>query len=128
MKVLDPGHDYTLANYDGEAFELDQRIVFMKRHGEGFPGNLGTNSGTNCQEVIRVLIDRVKYLDNQIHSDKNDIVLECLRAALTCFEIRAAERHGIDRTQVVLPACLPEEIQTCKVCGHWENITCMGHK
>jgi hypothetical protein len=54
--VIDPGHEYELASLDGEKAV---RLTFVKRIGARYPGNKGPSySGTNCQEVLRVLIDR----------------------------------------------------------------------
>lgn len=118
MKVIDPGHEYLLESYDGEQ---ENRLVFMKREGEGYPFNVGHYAGTNCQEVIRVLIDRVKYLQQQIPCDENVSVIAALRQVLLSFETRAAQRHGR-----VFPCDVRFEIEdrpTCKGCGH---IDCEG--
>lgn len=115
MDVLDAGHRYGLTIYDDmDAFP--QQIVFMKREGEGYPGNVGHYPGTNCQEVLRALIDRVKYLENQISHPCNDIILRCLREALIAFEIRAAMRHG--RTLQQTCGLYIEEEPHCPKCGH----------
>jgi hypothetical protein len=90
MDILDPGHDYEINNYDGSG---KQRITFLKREGEGYPGNIGHYPGTNCQEVLRVLIDRIEYLDNQIPCNENKLILDNLKSAYWQFEKRAAERH-----------------------------------
>lgn len=113
MKVIDPGHKYELDSYDGGE---SVRLTFVKREGEGYPFNAGHYSGTNCQEVIRALIDRVKYLQSQIHCDENIFVIDYLRRALWQFEIRAAQRHGRR-----LPDFYLNEIEsqpTCAGCGH----------
>lgn len=115
MKVIDPGHKYALHTYDGGPAALDQELVFMKRQGKTYPGNVGNGPGTNCQELIRVLIDRVQYLDRQIQCEENKLIIVHLRAALLAFESRAAERH--DRELGDLPAEI-ETIAACNKCGH----------
>lgn len=112
MRVLDPGHRYLLNIYDGEGM---QPLRFMKREGEKFPGNIGHYSGTNCQEVLRALIDRVKYLDNQVPCLENDRILECLREVLFQFESRAARRHKRDFPTKYRRI---EEQPHCRKCGH----------
>ena len=62
MKVIDPGHKYELAHLDGNGHEV---LTFVKREGDGYPGNIDHHAGTNLQEVFRAALDRVKYLDNQ---------------------------------------------------------------
>lgn len=121
MKEVDPGHEYLLDSYDGEQVN---RLVFMKREGEGYPFNVGHHPGTNCQEVIRALIARVKYLQKQIPCDENYGLLTHLRGALFCLEYRAARRHG---RILHIPSEQPLEVEdysTCDGCGH---IQCKGN-
>lgn len=118
MRSLDPGHVYEVDCLD---VGTPQTITFVKREGPGYPFNVGHHAGTNCQEVIRVLIDRVKYLQRQIACSENELVIDHLRAALRLFEERAAFRHKRD-----LPP-IPIEIElmpTCTECGH---IGCDAH-
>lgn len=122
MREIDPGHEYLLDSYDGGE---SVRLVFMKREGESYPFNVGHHPGTNCQEVLRALIARVKYLNRQIPSPYNWMVLCSLRMALLRFEQRAAVRHG--RTE--LPNYSAEDVEielmpTCRGCGH---IGCEGN-
>lgn len=125
MKVLDEGHDYLLENYDGSG---TQRLTFMKREGPGYPFNVGYYPGTNCQEVLRVLLNREKYLNKQIPCDDNLRIIAHLRRSFLEFERRGAIRHGdielyplqlwdVDDVPV-------ENIPHCQVCGH---IRCFGH-
>jgi hypothetical protein len=118
MKVIDPGHEYLLDSYDGSQ---ENRLVFMKREGDGYPFNVGHHAGTNCQEVIRALIDRIKYLDKQIPCQENQGAITHLRCALFCFEYRAAKRHGrvLDLPSETYQPDM-EEIPTCPTCGHIE--------
>lgn len=114
MKVQEEGHSYRLAVYDGEGV---QELIFMKREGEKFPLNRGNHPGTNCQEVIRALINRVQYLQRQIPCAENLIILNSLRTALFAFESRAARRHGR------LLQTREEHIEIykpCTICGHIE--------
>lgn len=117
MKILDIGHIYELSSYDGEIY---QTLQFMKREGSNYPYNTSSYPGTNCQEVIKVLIDRTKYLDLQKPAPENQIILNGLRNALLGFELRAARRH--ERAPlIVFPI---EAMQSCIICGH---INCGGH-
>lgn len=119
MECVDPGHEYLLDEYDGY-HERGMRLIFVKREGEGYPLNVGHHPGTNCQEVLRALIERVKYLQKQIRCDENAVILRKLRDALWQFEIRAAQRHG--RTLPEMSGGI-ETLPTCKGCGH---IGCNG--
>ena len=124
MQVIDAGHEYELQSYDGEQVN---RLVFMKREGEGYPFNVGHHAGTNCQEVLRALIDRVKYLQKQIPCEENERILGYLRSALWQFEKRAALRHGRDSvfpwSHLYQPIPI-EDQPTCKACGH---VGCLAH-
>lgn len=135
MKVIDPGHIYELAWLDGLPYLLttgdsltdktayqqgSNTLVFVKREGDKFPGNIGHHAGTNIQEVLRALMDRLKYLDNQIHDERNNVCIEYLRRTIWLLEDRAAERHGREFDY------FPNNIElepTCNKCGH---IGCMG--
>lgn len=114
MRVIDEGHHYELDVFDqdGGARCL---LRFMKRVGDGYPYNMQpTYPGTNCQEVIRALIDRVKWLHKQIPHPQNGVILDALRAALVAFEVRAAERHG---RELLITRTIEFE-PSCKRCGH----------
>lgn len=127
MQVIDPGHVYTVRNYDVEdrtGFEeIVQEITFMKREGEGYPGNEGHHPGTNCQELLRVLIDRVIYLDNQIPCHQDTEIVGLLNRILYMFEQRAAQRHG-RRVTVYIGDTSFYKVPACPVCGH---IQCQEH-
>ncbi len=127
MKVIDSGHKYLLEVYDGDGTETIA-ITFMKREGPGYPSNVGHYSGTNCQELLRVFIDRVKYLNKQIPCADNQRILEHTRRAFLEFERRGAMRHGdteLEPLQLWDVEDVPVElIPHCRVCGH---IRCFGH-
>lgn len=76
MKVLDQGHKYQLDTLDGKEPEI---LTFVKREGDKYPGNVGSYSGTTTQEVLRVLIDRTKYVDKQIPARENGLIIVCLQ-------------------------------------------------
>lgn len=123
MKVIDPGHTYALDVLDGESSTEPEILRFVKREGEGYPGNVGHHPGTNMQEVIRALIDRVKYLNAQIPDwQRNRNVLDHLRQAIYYLEHRAAERHGRPPLEVWQMYSI-EHYPTCAKCGH---IGCEG--
>ena len=137
MKVIDPGHVYELDWLDGiphprTLLEIIRQnpnlnpacsIIFVKREGDNYPGNIGHHPGTNIQEVLRALIDRTKYLQQQIPDPRNEMVIESLRRALWALEDRAATRHGrfLSRRKWPYPV---EEEPTCLRCGH---IECSGN-
>jgi hypothetical protein len=119
MKIVDAGHEYLVPNYDGEG---EQQITFLKRIGDGYPGNTGEpHPGTNCQELIRVLINRVQYLEGQIRCEDNGRIVYHLRRALLEFERRATMRHGSDEMyplQLWDEDAPVEDMPVCELCGH----------
>lgn len=94
MQILDPGHSYLLLNLDKTIWEENQHLRFVKREGSNFPGNKGKHSGTTIQEVLRALIDRVKYLNSQTQHWINPVLIELFRVCINLLELRAAERHN----------------------------------
>jgi hypothetical protein len=116
LKVLDAGHRFALRHLDGEGEEI---LQFVKREGEGYPGNVGQCEGTTMQEVLRALISRAKYVNSQIPCEETECGIEMMRHAIGWFECRAARRHGRIWE-------MPDNIEkapTCEKCGH---IGCKG--
>jgi hypothetical protein len=132
MCVLDPGHKYTLTRLDTDGHCSSESLRFVKRIGAGYPGNVGpAHAGTNMQEVLRALIDRLKYVREQALqlNDESSAIADArcisqLRDVLWRLEERAARRHG--RPWPCVQAADSrhiEEIDTCPGCGH---IGCEG--
>lgn len=114
MKVLEPGHGYELDVIDGDG---KAELWFVKRTGENYPGNEEPpHSGVVCQEVLRALIDRCKYLNNQLPCVETQSVIHLLRTAMFMFEQRAAKRHDIHLELIHLTDI--ENIKVCPICGH----------
>lgn len=118
MKVIDPGHEYLLDSLDGEQ---ENRLVFVKREGEKYPGNAGHHPGTTMQEVLRALIDRAEYVNAQILSEETLTSISRMKDALYWLEVRAARRHGRPANFTVDEAVAGED--KCSKCGH---IGCFG--
>jgi hypothetical protein len=113
MQVVDPGHEYILHALDGGE---PQRLLFVKREGHNYPGNVGVHPGLLTQEVVRVLLDRCKYMNAQGSCAETDIIISSLETVLMMFEVRAARCRG---TSIDLPhsADLADD-PTCPTCGH----------
>ncbi len=88
MKVVNDGHVYRLENLGGVD---EQALIFIKRSGgaityeEEWPG-------LQVQEVLRVLIDRTKYLYNILPCLETQVALKNLRMSLYWYEVRAYRR------------------------------------
>lgn len=122
MKVIDPGHHYHLIALDGSPGGFET-LQFVKREGKDYPGNEGSMPGTTTQEVLRALIDRMEYVNDQIPCPENFNVLRKLRESIYQLELRAAKRHG--RTLYISDSELSkiEMLPTCVKCNH---IGCEG--
>lgn len=117
MEVVDPGHVYSLKHFDTKQAKTVpfNILTFVKREGDKYPGNVGHHPGTTTQEVLRVLIDRIKYVDNQLPCKENERVLYYLRLSLTYLERRASRIRGKTIYPVVDGV---ENISICDTCGH----------
>jgi hypothetical protein len=122
MKVIDPGHSYALRVLDefSAKGEVVSSLVFVKREGPGYPGNVGHHSGTTTQEVLRALIDRAHYVNGQIPDERNDDAIAHMRDAIYALEHRAAERHDRLASFEELTADYEaiEKLPTCAKCNH----------
>lgn len=115
MHILDAGHSYLLTSYDGG---MPQQLDFMKRVGATYPFNHSVHAGTNCQEVLRALIDRTRYLLTQAPCAETEAALGLLQTTLLLFELRAARRHA--RTLDIGTLMQLGSMSTCATCGHAE--------
>lgn len=123
IKVIDPGHKYKLLTLDGR---LNQTLTFVKRmdkkHPERFPGNTSKYPGTNIQSVLRCVIDRIDYLQNQIPHRNNVAIRQKLLDILWLLEDRAAERHGYDFDFI------PTDMIAMPMCSHCGHVVCEKFK
>ncbi len=118
MKILDAGHVYRLDCIDGDQSQL---LTFVKREGERFPFNEGHHPGTNCQEVLRALIDRTEYLNHQRPCAETEAAAANMRSALLLFELRAARCH--DRT---LDLSATQDLMSAVPCKNCKHVGCTG--
>lgn len=85
MNEIVPGHVYELDNLDCNNNNT-QLLKFVNR-------NLESDcEGTTNQEVLRALIERVKFMDSQIHWPLNKEIIHHLRMAISLHEARALIR------------------------------------
>lgn len=99
MKILQPwGHRYELNHLDGPNKTI---LQFVQRQPHHEP-----KEGVQCQEVLRALIHRVKWLDGELPWEGNPAIIQNLRHALALFEVRALLRH-IEKGEID-----PEHIKT----------------
>ena len=88
MKIVDEGHTYQLAHVDSDGHET---VTFIKRSGKKIKHD-EEHEGTNSQECLRMLIDRTKYLNEQLPCEESGDIIYYLRQALFIYEARAYRR------------------------------------
>lgn len=105
MKILNEGHSYELkdlkANTHSNVLDFYQDLEI----------NGISQPGTCNQEVIRALIDRVKFLNAQKEHALNGEIIYHLRKALILHEMRHLDRL-VDKGENI------EDITTCEN-GHF---------
>lgn len=103
MKVITPGHRYQLDNFE-DKHKLGQFLQFIeKRVDSAGSANLVTvMDGTTNEEVIKVLIDRLEFLNAKFPCEENSRALTLLAGALMALEKRTADRlaRGVEGKHV----------------------------
>ena len=95
MICYDDHHAYGLESFEHP--EIMQQLFFIKKtHREaGFPGQLVTqHDGTTNEEVLRMLIHRLKGLQAKFPCGENVVAIYLLEAALETLERRTADRKA----------------------------------
>lgn len=91
MKVLEAGHVYVVEQVEPKA-ELQPQIIRFIRRSSKLITHPYEQEGTITQEILRVAIDRTKYLDAIQTCIENQDTLYHLRSALLNYEARAYRR------------------------------------
>lgn len=98
MKVITTGHKYELDHF--ESYGLPgcpvQTLQFIEKTpiAEGAKELRTINDGTTNEEVLRVLIDRLNYLQGKFPCRENAIVITKLEEALLWLNHRTAQRQA----------------------------------
>jgi len=100
MNILINGHRYVAANFENPA--SGQTIQFIQKEPSA-PGEttlVTVNDGTTNEEVLRVLIDRMNFLQAKFPCRENALVLTHLETALLWLEKRTNDRkaRGVEGT------------------------------
>lgn len=121
VKVIDPGHKYLLNSLDGGEPIL---LTFVKRDNppENYPGNIGHYPGTQLQEVLRALIERGEYVQNQQPCPETAKFVDLMRQGL--YELETRVRHRRHQPELRVSLDQIEKEPTCSICGH---IMCLEH-
>lgn len=105
MKCTDPGHRYTL--------EGDNDLTFLKKEHRPIAEVLAnrlrdrdiqveppdatiliTSAGTTNEEVLEVLLDRTRYLNDRFPCEENQLAIDGMQQALDAFNARTAKRQA----------------------------------
>jgi len=90
MKVIEPGHIYELENFENDGTP-NQVLEFI--HKESDDGVFKTMAnGTTNEELLKVLIDRLEFLNAKMQNKYNVFAIKNLWAALFYLESRTNER------------------------------------
>ena len=92
MKILNEGHCYELENFENSE-NLGQVLQFIEKRPEG--KILTTiNDGTTNEEVLRVLINRLRFLNTKFPCRENSIVITKLEESLMWLRHRTELRKN----------------------------------
>lgn len=92
MKIIVPGHTYTLSNFE-KTTELDQVLQFIhKEPKEGSTELVTVANGTTNEEVLEALIDRMNYLQAKFPCRENAIAITNMEQALMWLNKRTQDR------------------------------------
>ncbi len=94
MNVLVPGHVYEVAYFENS--EYSQRLSFIHKQPSQNDRTILelVEDGTTNEEVLAMLIDRVKFLQDKFPCRENAIVITKLEEALMWLEKRTADRKA----------------------------------
>ena len=96
MHVITTGHKYELASFEGGPTQSLQFIEKVKRLTENPDGTelVTVNDGTTNEEVLKVLIDRLQYLNGKFPCRENAIAITKLEESLMWLNKRTADRQA----------------------------------
>lgn len=115
MKIIDPGHVFELASLDGEQSNI---LIFVKREGDKYPGNIGHHPGTTIQDVLRAAASRLEYVCDQEPCEETRQARFAVIDAIRFLEQRAARKHTRELEHEDANAILYGSV--CSNCGHLE--------
>ncbi len=99
MKILTPNHRYELENFEHPE-SPGQVIQFIEKSYEGYGPMKTVHDGTTNEEMLKVMIDRLRGLGEKLPCRENSIAITKLEEALLWLNHRTAERRtrGVEGT------------------------------
>ena len=104
MKVITEGHLYELDNFEDKSMP-NQNLQFIQKE----PVSVGSTElkkvaeGTTNEEVLRVLINRMNYLQSKFPCRENAIVITKLEESLMWLNKRTEDRikRNVEGKQII---------------------------
>lgn len=99
MKVLTPGHLYSLDNFEGGQHLL--QFIHKEPVNPGSTELKTIDNGTTNEEVLRALLDRMRFLQKAFPCVENQNTITCLSEALYWLDKRTSDRlkRGVEGKQ-----------------------------
>lgn len=89
MKVIVPGHIYELKHFEDNTDFQSLSFIHKEKNGDEFKT---IQDGTTNEEVLEVLIDRLKFLNQKLPSRETSIALTKCEEALMWLDHRTVDR------------------------------------
>ena len=91
MQIITTGHKYVLPSFEGG---IEQVLQFIEKvpAAEGSKDLRTVNDGTTNEEVLKVLIDRLQYLNGKFPCRENAIAITKLEESLMWLNKRTSDR------------------------------------
>lgn len=101
MKVITPGHRYELDNFEDKSNQ-GQTIQFIEKKPkeQGSTELLTVNDGTTNEDLLEVLLDRLRFLNKKAPCMENQLAIYRLDEALFWLNKRTENRknRGVEGT------------------------------
>jgi ethanolamine ammonia-lyase large subunit len=117
MKVITKDHKYCLANFEGEGCQTIQFIEKEKGEGDEL---VTINDGTTNEEVLKMLIDRLRGLNKKFPCEENANAIAHLEAALRALNARTQRRAFIGIEGTHKPDPVPPKVPEIMIDGERE--------
>jgi hypothetical protein len=97
MKIITTGHKYELASFENgpaQTLQFIEKVMAPVQSEQVSHALVTVNDGTTNEEVLRVLIDRLQYLNGKFPCRENAIVITKLEESLMWLNKRTADRQA----------------------------------
>jgi len=92
MQVIREGHRYELSNFENNLAWQQLQFIEKEPNPDVSGAMITVNDGTTNEEVLAMLIDRMRYLQVKFCCRENAIVITKLEEALMWLEMRTNDR------------------------------------